>query len=178
MVRESDRLTFRPITESDTENILIWRNNTNVLNHFIHRETLTKEEHLNWLKTRVATGEVIQFIIIKKDGSVPIGSVYLRYVDDTDKSAEFGIFIGHTGSCGKGLGLEATSFMIGYFFDEMKYKHLNLRVLEHNTPAINCYKKAGFTISDTPPEKVMINGTYETVIFMSITEEEYRRKKA
>lgn len=163
MIFQTKNLRFRPIDDSDTDNIVRWRNTKSIQDHFIYREEFTREIHQNWLKTKVNTGQVIQFIIEIIESSIPIGSVYLRDINSEKMSAEFGIFIGEPDYFGKGYGFEATSFMIGYFFDEMKYKTLFLRVLKDNIPAIRCYEKSGFKRFDEN----------DSVMFMSVTEDDY-----
>ena len=56
-------LTLRPITLVDTPLIVRWRNIDFVRNNFLYREKFTEEIHKHWLETKVATGEVVQFII-------------------------------------------------------------------------------------------------------------------
>ena len=49
-------VSIRPITEADTDKIVKWRNAPSVMEHFIYRTTLTREDHLNWFHNRVQTG--------------------------------------------------------------------------------------------------------------------------
>ena len=56
-------VSIRKITDDDTDNIIRWRNSFEVNNNFIYRRPLTREDHLNWLRNKVDTGEVAQFII-------------------------------------------------------------------------------------------------------------------
>ena len=57
---------LRPITMQDTHLIVKWRNRDHVRQNFIFRETFTAEMHENWMNTRVASGEVVQYIIEEK----------------------------------------------------------------------------------------------------------------
>ena len=68
-----EKVVLRPITDADTDNIVRWRNTPSVRDNFIFRQTFTPEMHRNWLKTKVATGEVVQYIIVDKaaDTAVP-----------------------------------------------------------------------------------------------------------
>ena len=85
-------VSIRKITRKDTKKIIKWRNSKAVMNVFIDRNPLTKEQHYNWLETKVKTGEVVQFII--SDDEKDIGSVYFRDINNNHKKAEIGIFIG------------------------------------------------------------------------------------
>lgn len=163
---ESKRLKFRNIRVEDTDNVLKWRNSPVVQNNFIYRSEVTREDHLNWLKNRVETGQVIQLIITEKDTDKPIGSVYVRDIDKENMTGEYGIFIGEDLARGKGYGSETALRIVRYFFDDLKFKELTLRVLTRNTPAITSYKKAGFKVYKTGT--IDIEGIKEDISYMSI----------
>ena len=99
-------VTLRPITDADTDLIVKWRNTPSVVQNFIFRQTFTPEMHRNWLATKVATGQVVQYIILDNADGKPVGSVYYRDIDNHNRSAEYGIFIGEESARGKGLGTE------------------------------------------------------------------------
>ena len=65
-----EKVVLRPITDADTDNIVRWRNTPSVRDNFIFRQTFTPEMHRNWLKTKVATGEVVQYIIRSEERRV------------------------------------------------------------------------------------------------------------
>ena len=93
-VINGERLYLRPITDADTEDIVRWRNDPGVWQYFLFREPFTPEMHRNWLKNKVETGRVVQYIIVERERGASVGSVYFRDVDPVNESAEYGIFIG------------------------------------------------------------------------------------
>lgn len=105
-VLEGAAVRLRPIADADTDLIVKWRNTPSVVQNFIFRQTFTPEMHRSWLATKVATGQVVQYIIIDKADDKPVGSVYYRDIDGHNRSAEYGIFIGEESARGKGLGTE------------------------------------------------------------------------
>ena len=169
---EGNKLYYREITVEDTDMLLKWRNGQYVRDHFIHRDLITREEHLEWLEKQVKTGKVIQYIMIEKDGDHPVGSVYLRDVDYIKKTAEYGIFIGNEQDSGKGYGTEAAHVMISYVFQKLQFDCLTLRVLADNLRAIKSYEKAGFAQDVEREGYVEINGREELVLFMKICKEQ------
>lgn len=175
---ESEHLIYRPITAEDTDDVLRWRNSDAVRNNFLYRKIITVKEHEHWLETKVKTGSVIQFIIVEKAAGRPVGSVYFRDVDRTARTAEYGIFIGEPGAKGIGYGSETALRMVRYFFDEMKFCTLTLRVLYENTAAVRSYLKAGFRVDDGRDEYIDTGDKKERVIFMSITKEAYLKDAA
>lgn len=159
----SDILKIRKITKDDTENIVKWRNNPRVCNNFIYRDTFTIEGHNKWMETKVASGEVEQFIIeTVQDG--PVGSVYFRDIDKENKSAEYGIFIGDDDAVGKGYGSLVAKWAVAYARDEMHLSKMILRVFADNISARKSYEKAGF--SEYKCEKAFMEG--RDLIFMGI----------
>lgn len=156
---------LRPITIEDTANILRWRNSNDVQKNFIYQQDITREEHLDWLKNKVATGEVAQFIITDISSGQEIGSVYLRDIDYDSKRAEFGIFIGENEARGRGLGEAATAQILEYGFETLQLKKIFLRVFADNLPAIKCYQKTGFSINNKKEMRI-IDGHQQEIIFM------------
>lgn len=168
MNTREDSIYIRPITVEDTEALLTWRNSQEVKQFFIYQEEITKEDHLNWLKNKVETGKVVQFIIVEKETENPIGSVYMQDIDHIHKKAEYGILIGSTAKTGKGYGTLAAKLMIQYAFEEMKLHKVYLRVIEGNERAIKSYEKAGFEKEALLRDDVCINGVYKNIILMGI----------
>ena len=158
---------MRPITDADTDNIVRWRNTPSVRDNFIFRQTFTPEMHRNWLKTKVATGEVVQYIIVDKAADTAVGSVYYRDVDHTFNSAEYGIFVGEESARGKGFGTETARLFTDFGFTALHLHRISLRVLAENTPARRSYAAAGFVEEGTFRDMVRLDGVYRDVVFMA-----------
>ena len=142
-----EKIDLRNITNDDTPLIIKWRNNQRVSENFIYREKLTVSEHEKWIRTKINTGEVIQFIICEKLKKRPVGTVYLRFYKDDKKEAEYGIFIGEDDAIGKGYGNETATLVCNYAKDTLQLKRLFLRVLTTNNIARKSYEFAGFVYS-------------------------------
>lgn len=167
-------VSIRPITYDDTEKIIKWRNSESVNKRFIYRGMFTKESHENWMKTMVETGIVDQFIIVydQKD----VGSVYLRDIDTDKGEAEYGIFIGEESARGCGVGTSAAELILNHAFYKRNLNTVFLRVLKDNKGALRSYEKAGFCPLDRE-EIIEIEGAKETVVFMSISREDFERRQ-
>lgn len=169
------RVTLRPIEKSDTDLIVAWRNNPLVRRNFIFQEIFTKEMHEGWLENMVATGKVVQFIIIEREGSLPVGSVFIRDIDEVHKKGEYGIFIGEDKMRGKGLGTEATRLILDYGFGPLGLNKIFLRVLADNAGAIRSYEGAGFVREGYLKEDVFVNGKFCDVVLMAIQKGEFEK---
>lgn len=166
-VIESARILLRPITAADTPLIVKWRNTESVRRNFIFREPFTAEMHENWLRTRVATGQVIQYIIVDRESGESVGSVYFRDVDRKNRSAEYGIFIGEEAARGKGLGSETARVFTEFGFEELKLHRISLRLLADNRQAEKSYQNGGFEREGLFRDMVVLDGEYRDVLFMA-----------
>lgn len=75
-ILDGKKAFLRPIQMEDTPLIVKWRNNKNVQHNFVFQEVFTNEMHENWRRTKIASGEVVQYIIVSKEENFPIGSIY------------------------------------------------------------------------------------------------------
>ena len=168
MQLQTDAIYLRQMQISDTDNIIAWRNNPRVRHNFIYQGLFTTEGHLNWIKTKIEPGHVVQFIICEKDSDRAVGSVYFRDIDRERKCAEYGIFIGEDDAVGKGYGTQAARLALSYAFSDMELDFVFLRVFADNTGARTSYERAGFCLVKNKQEEIAIEGEGRTVVFYII----------
>ncbi len=168
MILEGHAIYLRSITKQDTSDIIRWRNSENVRRNFIRQELFTQEGHEKWLSDYIDTGKAVQFIIVLRAEDKPIGSVYLRDIDEQNRKAEFGIFIGEEEFLCKGLGTEALRLIVQYGFKNLQLNKIFLRVFADNLRAVKSYKKAGFEQEGYFKQEVRIDTEYRDMIFMAI----------
>lgn len=162
------KVRLRPITFADTDYIVKWRNTQSVRVNFIFREQFTAQMHNNWMRSKVMTGQVVQYMIEDLQRGQPIGSVYFRDVDYHNQSAEYGIFIGEEGSRGKGLGSETARLFVDFGLNTLGLHRICLRVLSGNDSAYRSYEKAGFVKEGIFRDMVKLDGQFRDVIFMAV----------
>lgn len=166
-VINGEKLSLRPITDADTDDIVRWRNDPEVWKYFLFREPFTPEMHRNWLKTRVETGKVIQYIIVERETGKSVGSVYYRDIDEKNEAAEYGIFIGEAFARGRGLGTETARLFTAFGMDVLRLHRIFLKVLGGNDIARRSYEKAGFRTEGVFRDYVKIGGEFADVVFMA-----------
>ena len=137
---------LRPISDSDTPNIVKWRNTDVVRNNLIDRNPITEEGHRAYLQRFIYTKERYQFIIyLLQDGEESdIGSCFVKSIDYDNKKAEIGIFIGEESARGKGYAKYAIAKLLDFCFTELHMEKIFLWVMDTNTVAKILYKKIGF----------------------------------
>ena len=168
---ESERLSYNAITEEDTDDILRWRNSSDIKKYFLYRSDISREDHLAWVRDRVNTGSASQFIISETATGRRIGSVYIRDIDHAGHQGEYGIYIGETDCQGLGYGTECAKAMIDYAFKKLGLNRIFLRVIDDNKKAIRSYEKAGFVTIPEGTEQVITDNEAVTVRFMEICKE-------
>ena len=164
-------ITLRPITLSDTDNIVKWRNASFVKKNLFTQKTLTKNQHLDYYHKYIETKRVFQFIIqLNSDnGNLDIGTAFLKSIDLENKKAEFGIFIGEEYALGKGFGKQATFLILQYAFEYLKLNRVYLTVFADNHPAVNAYLKCGFRTEGILIEDYLRYDGFVYIMVMGIT---------
>lgn len=162
---EGKQIYLRPITIEDTDNVLRWRNDQKIVENFIYRKPISKEEHLNWLHNKVEAGQVIQFIICDLSTDKPLGSIYLQNFNEESRQAEEGIFLGEEEAYGRGIGTEAAKLMLEYAFKTLKLHKLTARVLSYNQGSRRMHEKAGYQQESYLKDELFLDGKYEDLIF-------------
>lgn len=87
------KIILRPINESDSKQIVAWRNDANVLNHCMTKTPITLESHTKFSKDYISTGKYKQFIVERLEenygvAAYPIATVYLKDIDYGNKRCE------------------------------------------------------------------------------------------
>lgn len=163
-----EQIYLRPITVEDTDLVVGWRNDDKVVRNFIYRKPISREEHLNWIEHKVATGKVVQFIICDKLTDKPLGVVYIQNIEEEHLKAEEGIFLGEKEAYGRGIGTEAAKLMVQYAFEELGLHKLSARVLAYNVASCKMHESAGYQQEACFKQELLLDGKYEDLIFYGI----------
>ena len=164
---EGGGLVLRPIRESDTADIIRWRNSPTVRSCFIYQDELTAEHHLAWFHDKVMKGSVVQYLAIERSSELPIGSVYYQHFDDNASRAEFGIFIGEDIARGKGYGSDLCKSFTTFGICELQLHSVYARVLSDNIPSRRIFLRNGYKEEGIARDMVRIGDEYRDVVFYS-----------
>jgi RimJ/RimL family protein N-acetyltransferase len=164
LIIKGEQIYLRPITVEDTDMAVKWRNEKVVVDNFIYRKPVTREDHLNWLENKVFKGLVHQFIICMNIDDFPVGSIYLQNFEKDNNKAEWGIYIGEEKAYGKGVGTEAARLLLEYAFNDLGIHKVISRVLAKNKASIRMNEKAGYVKEAYLKDELYIDGKYEDLI--------------
>jgi RimJ/RimL family protein N-acetyltransferase len=159
---------LRALERADAPTILPWVNDQEVIQHLlIHRPTnLAAEEAFIDAVTRSEHDMV--FGMCERRTDRLIGVTGLHRIDDKNRHAMFGIFIGNAESRGRGYGTEATAMVVHYAFNTLNLNRVWLHVHENNKPGIRVYEKVGFRKEGVLRQDSFRRGRYRNTVVMGI----------
>ena len=104
---------------------------------------------------------------IIESGGRCIGVARLHHVDEQVQTARYAVGIFRPLDRGKGIGQEVTRLVLEYAFATLGLKQVDLRVLDFNRAAIECYRRCGFeeigrepvNLGDVPAADVIMVAT-------------------
>lgn len=91
-------------------------------------------------------------------------------------SAFLGFIVIHDEMRGKGYGTEVLQLIKEYAVSVLGVEKIELRVFDVNEAAVQCYKKAGFTVSEYEPEAFCFQEEKWGRLVMNFTVEDTGRK--
>lgn len=166
---KSDLIDYYIMTRDDVETVVNLRNARHVRDNYIYQKPITISEHNEYYKTKIETGEIVQYIMKDQIKGEAVGCTFLKDIDFENGTAEFGVFIGDKNALGKGYGKDAVNQMKKLAFDIMELKKLVLRVLSNNDVACHTYIQAGFSETNRIFDESSQSGEKREIIIMEVT---------
>ena len=174
-----ERVRLRAISRKDLPDFVTWLNDPQVGENLVIYYPLSYEQEEKWfaeIQTHHVDEQPLAIEIKLQNDWKLIGDIGFAVVDQHERSAELGIFIGEKQYWNKGYGTQAMSLMVAYGFQTLNLNRIFLRVFETNLRAIRCYEKAGFKQEGRLRQAHFSNGTYIDVLVMSILKEEWMKE--
>lgn len=165
-------ISLRPLSLTDTDNIVKWRNDPAVKKNLYSQAELKPAQHVTYFERYVKTGKCAQFIIVVNEEGhhTDIGTIFIKNIDKANRSGEYGIFIGEESGRGKGYARIATEKILKYGFEELKLHRIYLTVMADNFPAIKTYERTGFKREGLMRDDYLRSDGYVDIVMMSILE--------
>lgn len=130
----------------------------------------TKEQHRNALLEE----DILHLVVQDKATGEPAGYVIIAGLTNANKNIEFRRIV--ISKKGEGIGRETLQLVKKIAFEQLHAHRLWLDVRDKNQRAQRLYKSEGFTKEGLLRECILYNGNYESLIVMSILEDEYFSK--
>lgn len=167
-----EQVFLSPVDEADLELYVRWLNAPGVRENLMIQRPLTTMAEREWLDTLDKRGDIV-FGVRRLVDDALIGNTGLHRVNDIDRHAEFGIFIGPPQMRRKGYGSEAVRLTLAYAFDVLNLHRVWLRYYAHNAGAAKVYEDCGFVHEGVARRAHWYAGAWHDEHLMGILAEEY-----
>lgn len=164
LLEKSKLISLRPTEANDVDFVLKAESNPE---NSIYVGQWTKKQHLD----AILEEDILHLIIEENKDSKPIGYIIMAGLQNPNRNIEFRRIV--ITEKGKGFGREALKLVKRLSFNALKAHRLWLDVREHNHRGQYLYKSEGFTEEGQLRECILNKDKFESLIIMSILENEY-----
>jgi len=163
-----------PINVEDADQYCEWLNDLEVAsNLLIFNQQLSLEREKMILQNMMKNNDQI-FAIVDADKDKLIGNCSIFRINERNRKAEVGIFIGDKNYLSKGYGSEALFLLVDYGFNVLNLNNIMLEVFSYNKRAITSYKKVGFKEIGRRREAIIFAGEKYDEIYMDILASDFK----
>lgn len=167
---------LRPLEVEDvTDKYLQWMNDESIA-RYIPTMSLpgTRKAVMDYVESQVNNSDVMFFAIIEKSTGNHVGNIKLGPVNWRDRRAEYGRIIGEAEARSNGYGSEAVRLLLQYAFNTLNLRKIYANCIQNNAAAIRSNEKNGLAVETILKEYIYVQGVYEDVVMMSITQDHWR----
>ena len=148
-----------PLEERDLDLIYSWQNSPSLRDLTMgFRFPIQKDAVRDWLKSikEQNTRTRVVFAIRVRDALV--GTISLHSIDQFQRKAFLGIYIGDSSERSKGIGYISTCLILDYAFNGLDFRKVSLEVVATNSSAIALYDRIGFVREGTRRKEYFVDG--------------------
>lgn len=169
------QIVLRKLTEADLEKTMRWRMDPDITRYMNTDPVLTLEGQKRWFH-KIEQDETVCYWMIVVDG-VDAGVINLADMDYEKKESNWGYYIGEKKARSLKLSLTLEWNLYDYVFETLGFERLYNEVLSANEGVVKLHLMCGSKIDAVYPEHVEKNGIKYDVTAISITKEEWTKKK-
>ncbi|MFA5890222.1 MAG: GNAT family protein [Actinomycetota bacterium] len=167
-------VVLRRVEPRDYADIQRWQNDPEVFRWMDYTSPFSLED-IRASEER-ACAEGYPFVITIEGKAV--GRIGLNNIRPRDRMASLYVFVGEESARGRGYGLDALVTLLGFAFEELDLRRVELWMLDGNDRALAVYKSAGFEEDARLPERSFKDGEYVAHVVMSVDRDGYAQARA
>jgi diamine N-acetyltransferase len=142
ILAEGRKTVLRDFARVDVDRWLEWPRHADPLFHVFNPPVMSSRQRDAYWANHRQSGSHRQYAVDDR-GGVLVGKISLREIDWYARSAVLGISF-RPDRLGEGLGTDALSALLSYYFGPLGMEALFLDVAAHNERARRCYERCGF----------------------------------
>lgn len=162
---------LRPMTESDLESVLAWRNQEPVRRNMYTSHEISPSEHARWWAGKSVDPQT-RLMIFERD-DLPVGFVSITDFLGEGGTASWAFYAGPSAPPGTGRLMEYHALRTA--FEDLKVRKLNCEVLSFNTPVIGMHQKFGFSVEGIFREAYVRDGQAFDIYRLSMLSDDWFR---
>jgi len=170
-----ENIYLSPASVEDIEKYTEWLNDFGTTDYTGRSGYLYSIEFEKSYLEKISNDKERIFAIIDLKDDKIIGGCGIHDINNINRTATLGIFIGETEERNKGKGTEAIMLLLDYGFNYLNLNSIKLDLMEFNHRALRCYQKCGFKEYGRRRKANFINGKYYDTISMDILAEEFSK---
>ena len=159
---------LRPVREGDSELLLRWRNADHIRPFMYTDHLISESEHRQWF-ARMMGDESSAYFILEGSGG-PLGMVCFTGIDENDRSAVMGCYLGET-DAPRGSGTAMGYLALEWIFSNREVRQVRAEVLDFNEASRRFFTRLGFEETDVLPGKLERRGRKLDVIKFNVERE-------
>ena len=165
------------LNKSSLEQLRAWRNDPSLRKYFREYKEISDAMQENWYNNRVLNNNnQVDFEIHDLETKSLIGHCSLNYISWTNRTAEFGIYIGDEKFRGGGYGSDSLRVLMDYAFKTLNLNRVWCEVFSNNS-SIDVYRKIGFVDEGKLRNHHYENGEYLDCYMLGLLADEWFQKQ-
>lgn len=169
-------ILLRPMEENDLNASLKWINDPELALLVNRFSPVAFENHLQWYKKNISDPTKVMFAIDNVTMKKYIGNCALINIDHRNQKAELWIYLDKQAR-GNQCGKDTLTALLRYGFEKLNLNRIYLYVMDYNKPAVEFYKKLGFSTEGIFREDYFMDGKFCDTVHMSILRREFNVNK-
>jgi UDP-4-amino-4,6-dideoxy-N-acetyl-beta-L-altrosamine N-acetyltransferase len=159
---------LRALERADAPVIVPWVNDPRVIEYVSIHKPMNLAAEESYIDAVNRSEHDVVFGVCSRVSDALIGVASLHQVDEHNRQAMFGIFVGDARNRGKGYGTETTVLVARYAFEMLNLNRVWLYVFEFNKRAIRVYEKVGFEKEGVLRQAHFSRGRYWNTVVMGL----------
>jgi UDP-4-amino-4,6-dideoxy-N-acetyl-beta-L-altrosamine N-acetyltransferase len=172
----SAMIDLRDLVPDDSERLFAWRLQPEVNRWMSDQPARTREAHQQAFDAFMADSGRRGWII-NRNGQ-PAGFLSLTGLNNCNRRADWGWYVGDADSRGRGVGRAAQALGLDKAFDELGLEKVSARVLADNEVALKAQAAAGFRREGYLRKHALKDGEFHDMVLLAILAEDWRACRA